>query len=50
MIDEYSFQSSIRAWCKLNKIKVFFFQYTYSSKKILEFTNVDSWPLRIEDY
>lgn len=50
MIDEYSFQSSIRAWCKLNNVKVFFYQNSYSIKEELEFTPVSSWPLRISDY
>jgi len=50
MIDEYSFQSCIRAWCRLNNVKVFFFQNSYSIKEELEFTKVNSWPLRINDY
>ena len=40
MIDEYSFQSSIRAWCKLNKIKVFFFNILTVQKK---FSNLQMW-------
>lgn len=50
MIDEYSFQSSIRAWAKSENIKVLFYQHTYSLREELEITNVDSWPLRINDY
>ena len=50
MIDEYSFQSCIRAWAKNENIKVFFYQHTYSLREELEITNVDSWPLRINDY
>lgn len=50
MIDEYSFQSSIRSWAKSENIKVLFYQHAYSVKEQLEITNVDSWPLRINDY
>jgi hypothetical protein len=50
LIDEYSFQSSVRDWGLRNNIKVFFYQYAYSKEKILEITDVRTWPERILDY
>jgi hypothetical protein len=50
LIDEYSFQSSVRDWGLRNNIKVFFYQYAYSKEKILEIVDVRTWPERILDY
>jgi hypothetical protein len=50
LIDEYSSQTSIRLWCAKNNVNTYIYQYTYSNDKVLELTNVITWPLRIDNY
>jgi hypothetical protein len=50
LIDEYSAQSTIGAWCKKNSIKTYLYQYAYSIDNVLEFSNLNLWSLRIDNY
>lgn len=49
MIDEYSFQATLRRWAENKNINTFFFQASESKEETLEITNRKSWTKRTID-